>query len=323
MPLKIADLGKVRLPELPGALPVFELAAPSLESRRAGLAQLAEALRLGELRSAELDHGTVLAGKRGEIEYFRASGGVWARDAAAAAEHKNESRRWEGAQETKRGPQRVTLSADASKQLIRFARGLLDATGLIGREAVAAESVELDQVAQLNAKGEEVSFGAGQATVKFSYAVEGLPVAGAGAKSLVFADPGPGPAGARVTGAFHVWRTLGSARSVTLPSIEQALGVGVLVDPELELYGKAGHTIQVRRIDLVYLALPAFLQQSHLFPAFQLEGEVSEGKRGAGFRFARYHHAVPPKAYAAAGLYGPSLSVNPDGIAPAARHQLR
>jgi hypothetical protein len=180
--------------------------------------------------------------------------------------------------------------------------------------------VTLDQVAKLDAKGKEVAFGAGQATVKLSYAVESFAVAGAGAKSLVFADPGSSGQ-ARLTGAFHSWRTLGTARAVKVPPIEQALGVGLLTDPELDLYRKAGHRIRVRRIDFVYLALPAFMRQSHLFPVFQVEGSVSEGKRGVGFNFARYHHAVPPKAYAAADLYGPYLSANPDGIAPRSRQQ--
>jgi len=45
---------------------------------------------------------------------------------------------------------------------------------------------------------------------------------------------------------------------------------------------------------------------------------VSDGKKGPGFRFARFHHAAPPDAYATAGVYGPYLSVNPDGIAATA-----
>ena len=75
------------------------------------------------------------------------------------------------------------------------------------------------------------------------------------------------------------------------------------------------------RIELVYLALPAFVRQGHLFPAFQVEGKVSEGKRGAAFNFGRLHHAAPPAAYAAADLAGPYLMANPDGIKPLAQRQ--
>ena len=80
------------------------------------------------------------------------------------------------------------------------------------------------------------------------------------------------------------------------------------------LYQRAGHKIQVKRLELTYVALPAFVRQTSLFPMFQVEGEVSAGKRGPAFRFARYHHAVPPANYRAAGLFDPYLAVNPDGI---------
>jgi hypothetical protein len=176
--------------------------------------------------------------------------------------------------------------------------------------------VQLEQVAQLDAKGKEIAHGAGQATIKFLYAVGGVPVRGAGAKTLAFAEPASGQA--RVSGVFHAWRTIGKEAAIKLPSTEEALGVGVLTDPELDQYHAAGHKIQITRLEFVYLALPAFMRQSHLFPAFQVEGTVSEGTLGISFHFARFHHAVPPRAYAAADLYGPYLTVNPDGIRPAA-----
>lgn len=309
MALKIEDLGLKRAPRLPNAAPVFALSAPSFSSRRAGLDRLADTLRLGGLRSFDVDHGVIMAGERGEIEFFHASGAVWARDAAAARAQSSELRKWDGLVQTKTGGQRVKLNPEASRKLLDEARGLLEVSGLIGRDATITTSVQLDQVARLDAKGREVSFGAGQATVKLTYALEGIPVAGAGAKSLVFAEPGS------IVGAFHAWRSLGGARTVKVPSVEEALGIGLLGDPELELYHREGHSIRVTRLDFVYLALPAFVRQGYLFPAFQVEGSVSKGERGEGFDFARYHHAVPPKAYAAADLYAPFLAANPDGIA--------
>jgi hypothetical protein len=42
---------------------------------------------------------------------------------------------------------------------------------------------------------------------------------------------------------------------------------------------------------------------------------------GISFHFGRFHHAVPPQAYAAADLYGPYLTVNPDGISSLAARQ--
>ena len=58
------------------------------------------------------------------------------------------------------------------------------------------------------------------------------------------------------------------------------------------------------------------MRQGHLFPALQIEGEVAKGRLGDGFGFGRFHHAAPPEAYAEAGLHGPYLRLNPDGIAP-------
>jgi len=45
---------------------------------------------------------------------------------------------------------------------------------------------------------------------------------------------------------------------------------------------------------------------------------VSEGSLGISFRFGRFHQAASPRAYAAADLFGPYLSGNPDGISAAA-----
>ena len=317
MPLKIGDLQMTRVPKLPKVAAVFEVSTPSYSARRAGIDHLSAALRLGGLRSFEVDHGVIMASERGEIEFFHASGAVWARNAAAGRAAASELRKWDGVVESKTGGRRVKLNAEASRRLLGQARDLLESAGLIARDADISASVELDQVARLDAKGKEVAFGAGQATVKFAYTLEGMKVAGAGAKSLVFAEP------RSVAGAFHAWRQLGGARKVEVPSVEEALGVGLLSDPELELYARAGHSVRLSRVDFVYLALPAFMRQAHLFPALQIEGSVSKGERGGGFDFARYHHAVPPKAYAAADLYAPYLAANPDGIAAAGRQQKR
>jgi len=319
MPLKLSDLEiTTNLPLLPASLPVFSLTAPTLDDRRASIVRLGEQLKLGALRPVELDHGVVMASKLGDITFFHASGAVWARDAAAMQGAANELRKWPGQVETGEDGRRTALNPDAAKKLIAQTRTLLEPLGLIGRE-VAFEGVQLDQVAQLDSKGTEIAHGAGQATVKFQYAVEGLPVRGAGAKTMAFAEPVAG--GARFSGVFHAWRTIGKASPVKLTTIDEALGVGVLTDPELDTYRSAGHRIQITRLELVYLALPAFMRQSQLFPAFQVEGTVAEGPRGISFHFGRFHHAVPPAAYAAADLYGPYLTVNPDGISSLAARQ--
>ena len=314
MSLKMTDLElTARPPQLPRSVPVFALSAPSFGDRRAAVDRMGKYLELGELRAAELEHATVMASPRGDIHYFHASGAVLARDATADRGQRNELRKWEGVVDSGNGGNRMTLSPDAAKRLIGQTRELLEPIGLLGKQTTSG-TVQLQQVARLDNKGREVSYGAGRATIKFAYAVEGLGVRGAGAKTLAFADPAPNTP--RITGVFHVWRTLGSAAGVKVPSLEQALGVGLLSDPELSLYRRAGHKIRITRLEFAYLALPAFMRQSHLFPVFQVEGSVSEGKRGIGFDFARFHHAVPPRAYAKAGVVGPYLTVNPDGVSP-------
>jgi hypothetical protein len=304
---------KVRLPKMPASIPVFALSAPSLDERRSAINRLAKHLKLGELRSAEFDHAVIMANPRGDIQYFHASGAMLARDATIARSQKDELRRWEGLQDSKIGGNRLTLSSESSKKVVSLAHDLLESIGLIGKEQTSA-TVQLQQVAQLDNNGKEMMYGAGRATVKWGYAVQGIPVYGAGAKTLAFAEPVDGAP--HITGMFHVWRTLGQATEVKLPGLEEALGIGLLNDPEINLYHEAGHRIQITRLEFGYLALPGFMRQSHLFPAFQIEGVVSEGKRGIGFGFGRFHHAAPPKAYMAAGLSGQYLAVNPDGIRP-------
>jgi hypothetical protein len=315
MPFKISDLElKTELPKLPSLVPVFSLSAPSRDDRRGAIAHLREQLKLGDLRSVELDHAVVMASNQGDIHYFHASGAVLARDATAGRDAANELRKWVGLTDSKTGGQRIALNPDASKRLIGQVTDLLEPIGLLGKQ-VSASSVHLEQVAQLDARGNELQYGAGKAVVKFGYAVEGLQVRGAGGKTLVFAVPGPGGA-TRITGVFHAWRIPGRATALKLAPLEQALGVGLLSDPELDLYHAAGHKIQITRLELVYLALPAFVRQNYLFPAFQVVGNVSAGRRGIAFGFARFHHAAPPSTYAAADLVGPYLMTNPDGIKP-------
>jgi hypothetical protein len=317
MSIKLNNLEiKVKLPVLPKSLPVFALAAPTLADRRGAIARLNELMKLGTLRSVELDHGLVMASERGDITCFHASGAVWARDATATAGAADEFRKWEGLTQSSTDGYRTALNPTAAKKLIAQTRDLVRPLGLWAKE-VASEAVQLDQVAQLDAKGNEIAHGAGQATVKFQYAVDGVPVRGAGAKTVAYAEPGAGPGQARFGGIFHAWRNLGGGTAIKLPVIEEALGAGVLTDPELDRYAAAGHKIQITRLEFVYLALPAFMRQSHLFPAFQIEGTVSEGKLGIAFHFGRFHHAAPPGAYAAANLYGTCLAVNPDGISAA------
>jgi hypothetical protein len=320
MSIKLSSVDiQAKLPSLPGSLPVPTLRSTPLEERRTAIGRLGEVMKLGALRVVELEHATVMASERGDITCFRASGALWARDAMATADHRDEFRKWEGLVPSRVDGQRIALDRDTSARLVSRARDLLQPLDLLGKE-VASETVQLEQVAQLDGKGHEIAHGVGAAAVKFEYAVGGVPVRGAGAKTQAFVEPGDGTP--RFSGVFHAWRPIVGETKLKLPTVEEALGVGLLTDPELDRYSAAGHRIQITKLDFVYLALPAFLQQSHLIPAFQIEGVVSEGKLGISFHFGRFHHAAPPRAYAEAGLYAPYLTQNPDGITPRASRRL-
>lgn len=321
MALKMSDIAfKGRLPEVPATMPVHALKAASLDDRQAAIKRLGEHMKLDALRTAQLDHATIMGNERGDIHYFHASGGMLARNAVAAKAHTNELRKWEGIERGRDGI--FALKADIAKRLGESARQLLEPIGLLGRETTGA-TVQLEQVAQFNADGKQVDQGAGQAAVKFAYAMEGVPARGAGAKTLAFADPAAS-GDPHVTDIFHAWRApAGSAAKVGLGSLEAALAAGLLGDPELELYHAAGHSVTVTRIELVYLALPVFVRQAHLFPALEIDGVVSEGRKGIGFEFGRFHHAAPPEAYAKADLAGSYLMTNPDGLAPLPKRQTR
>jgi hypothetical protein len=319
MAMKLTDLEiKTKLPTIPKSMPIFSLAAPSFEDRKAAIGRLAEVMKLGTLRTVELEHARILSSERGDIHYFHASGAIWARDATATEGTTDEMRNWDGLIDTKTDGQRMLLNPEASRRLIAQADEMLRPVGLLGKD-VGSQTVQLDQVAHLDAKGKEIAYGAGQATIKFQYAIDAISVRGAGAKTLVFAEPGrmtPGTAGspARISGVFHAWRPIGDKTALAMSTLEEALGVGLLADPELEDFKMGGHRIQITRLELVYLALPAFMRQAYLFPAFQIEGVVSEGQKGISFHFGRFHHAAPPRAYAAVNAHGPSLMMNPDGI---------
>jgi hypothetical protein len=308
---------KTDMPKWRASMPVFAMEPPPMEQRRAIAGKLGNSLKLGDMRAVELEHGLMLASGRGDITVFHASGAVWARDATANANAKNEMRDWPELIKNDQGTD-FALSPGAAKKLISMTGDMLASFELLGREAGPA-SVQLEQVGLLDDKGTELKRGAGQAAVKYGYSVEGIEARGAGAKTMVFAEPGESSGAApRVAGLFHAWRALGKSVNIKMPSIEAAFDVALLQDPELDRYAQAGHAIEITRLELVYLALPAFMRQSHLFPVFQVEGEVAKGKLGMAFNFARYHHVVPPSDYSAAGLDGHYLMMNPDGISPRA-----
>ncbi|MEN8238454.1 MAG: hypothetical protein ABFR53_04535 [Actinomycetota bacterium] len=309
MTLTIRDLNlQVELPELPRSIPVAQLAAPTLEERRTSIDVIAGALGLDDLSPGETGHSLAFVGERGEIEYFPASGAVWARDAAAEAAHGDELRRWVGLEKSRTEDGTIyTLNRDTSRGLMEQANALVEAAGLVEREAMRP-SIVLDQVEELDEEGQTIQSGAGTATVMTRYSVEGLPVMGAGAKTYIYMEPTRGDV--HTTGVFHCWRRIADAHELHLRGVEHALEVGVLIDPELTMYHQKGARIEVTELTFGYLALPAMVPQSTLLPSFSVAGRVHlQDDKMEYFEFARYHHAVSVDEYGGLGLHSPQLGM--------------
>ena len=166
----------------------------------------------------------------------------------------------------------------------------------------------LDQFAQLDEEGKEIQRGASTASVRIAYEVAGLPVIGPGAKTLVQAEPLDGRP--HLTSTFHSWRDIIGDRKIKLSSLESMLQIGLLNDPELIRYHSPGTRIEITRLDFGYMALPAFMRQSFLFPALQVEGTVPRGEKNKEhFHFGRYFHVLTPKDYNQVDIFADYLAV--------------
>ena len=304
--LESVDL-RTKYPEIPKSINVIETTTPSIQDRQRAIDVMSETLKLGKCRTVDLQHGMAYFSRRGEVEYFQASGAVWSRDAEAEQAHDNELRKWPDMIKQKvDGDSRFALPDKTSYQLLSQAKGLISAAELSDK-AMDDGKVVLEQVTQLSEKGEIMQSGAGSASVIFNYYLEGLPVFGAGAKSTMAFEPVDGQP--KFTGGLHVWRSPDKARQIEMSSIEESLTAGLLKDPELVQYSKKGGKITITRLQFGYMALPAMMQQRYLFPVFDVQGEMTvEDKKLGYFVFSRYHHAASAASYKKADLYAPYLA---------------
>ena len=297
MPLTINDLKfNVDAPELPQSMRLFETESPTLAQRERAIEVFRKTLNLGDSKQVELPDSIAFASKRGEVEFFQASGAIWARDAEVETLYVNELREWPGIEEVQQGNDiTVRLGSRTASTLMRQAQDLLSAAELLS-EQMKTNRVVLEQVSNLNEEGQLIARGAGAATVTFDYELDGLPVFGAGGKSQIFFEPSK--SGAQTTGAFHCWRPIVGEREIRIREIEDALTVGVLQDPELNIYHKKGGRIEVNKLGFGYMALPAMVRQRYIFPVFQIEGQVfTPDDKQEYFEFARYHHALSQEQY--------------------------
>ena len=306
MPFTMADLDfRISLPDLPSTLPVAILPAPCL-SRHSEIAQeLGTALGLDLRGTAEVPHGYVVGGRRGQVEVFAASGAVRARNAEQLSRFTDERRPWADLRREETADGVVyRLGEDTENRLASDALRLLASAGLADDHA--SLRVSLGQWAMLEESGKELESGPGRATVQLGYAVEGIKLIGPGAKTNVHCDPDDSGQGGVVARLFHVNRGFDGSRDVPRLDLERAFQPlltqtwsGRELDP-----GSA--RMAITAIDYGLLTLPADVLQRFAAPALAVQGRITgvDGgdSREVELRFAQYLPLADADALAEAGF---------------------
>lgn len=202
---------------------------------------------------------------------------------------------------------KVVLAESMQKEMADSAQEIMAKAGLSCKQAYLAD-VELEQVAQLDEKGQEAALKPGEATVRYLYRLEDIQVDGPGAKSYFYFNPFDGRA--HLTGAFHAWREVVDSRPVRMYPAEQVLDLVLTRDRELIQYHERGATIELTAIDLVYYALPPFAFQEFVFPALRVIASVADtsAKPNEAFEIARFFHATSADDYMRAECYANYLT---------------
>lgn len=295
-----------RIPDMPGRVPVVRVKTPCLHEREGNLKRLSDRMQLGEVTRVDTRYGVTLASKRGEVEFFADSGGMWTADVAALEAGENEMRKWDGLERVRDGSGNpvFTLGRDQAAKAQEIAREMVEIGGFDMTHA-GKPQLSMVQVAEFSEKGETLQEGAGEATISFGYALEGLPVLGAGAKAQV--DLLPGARGdMTVATAFHVWRAPEGSIAMNLGSSEAILDAGLLRDPELEAAVAKEGRITIQEMEFGLMSLSAVHKQGVLFPILRVAGRVDLPKE-EHFFFGSYLPAATPEAYAKIGVGGDYL----------------
>ena len=305
MPLDFSALDiRVDIP-LPKTGLIAILPAPCLRDRMRTADALLKALKIQVSGSGDVPHGFAVGGPNGQVEVFTASGAIRARNTEQLSRFEDERRPWNDVAKTKtdRGTS-YRLGERTEKNLLAQARRLFEELHLDAKPANT--QVELGQWARLDESGKELDSGPGRATVQFSYAVDGSPLIGAGAKTNVHFDPDEREAGGVIARFFHVHRGFEAAKEVRLMDMKQAFEP-LLRQTWSGIEPKSGRTrITITSAKYGLLALPADVPQRVAAPALQVEGFVTGlpgGEREATIRFGQYLSLADPKALADIG-YG-------------------
>jgi hypothetical protein len=307
MPIDFKNVDfSVDLPDVPRVAPVVAHPMPCLGEREATVRALADVLGFDVKGSAHVPHGYAVGSDAGQVEVFAASGAVRARNVKQLTAFEDERRPWRDVERTDEG---YRLGDATAKQLIAGGRRLLEKVGL--QVDPASIDVVLGQWALLDEEsGKELESGPGRATVRLSYAAEGMPLIGPGAKTNLHYDPSDDADAEVLARLFHVHRPSSAVGEVRTLGVEEAFA-GLLgrTWSGRRLGDDARLTITAATVGL--LALPADVVQSYAAPALAVEGEVSGVPVGDGrtttVRFGEYVSLADPKALAEAGYGGGSL----------------
>ena len=186
MPLTFRDIDfTVELPDIPSHAPVLSHTPPCVKDRDDTTRALAEILEIDVVGTASVPHGYAVGSDRGQVEVFSASGAVRARNTERLAAYPDERRKWSEVERDETGT--FTLGGDLTREVAGHGLELLRRVGLADEHA--AIDVSLGQWAELAEDGTEVDSGPGRATVRLSYAAEGLALLGPGAKTNLHFDP--------------------------------------------------------------------------------------------------------------------------------------
>ncbi|THB74035.1 MAG: hypothetical protein D3926_22730 [Desulfobacteraceae bacterium] len=295
-----------KLPKIPPVLPVYLVRAVSLEERQQAIGLFRELLKLDKLVMIDSEDSLYYQGSDGEIQFFRASGSIWADTARADEKYPDECRPWKVMEvKDKNDPENsnLVLVKAEEKRLAKQSEQLFKEAGLLSAEAFFS-GVTLDQVAKLDEKGKQTERAVGEANARFLYRLDGIEVDGPGAKTYAFYNPGKNSH--QFTGAYHAWRPVKDKRKVKMEKIEEILDQTLMQDPELKMYGTCGSAISIQKVDLCYWALQPDVNQDYIFPTLRVEGNVvyeNSSKEPEGFEFSRYYNAVAPQEYARSQIY--------------------
>lgn len=300
-----------KIPEVKKEMSVFLVKSPTFEERKKSIDFFRKYMNLGDMVSIDAEDSLLMIGKQAEIQYYRPSGALWINNISLDDNYKDERRNWK-AEET-RDPDdqentKFNLIPEVEKKLLAQTKNIFEESGMLAKEAYFAE-IDLDQVAQLDEKGNEKARFPGEANVKFLYKLEGIQVEGPGAKLYAFFNPGKREH--ELTGIYHAWRDVFDTRKIKMPSVEESLERVLTQDEEMILLKKKNNSIKILDIDLTYFSMVPSAYQNYVFPVFHITGSVipeDEEKKNEGFGFSRFFNAAAPVSYAKADCYADYLA---------------